>query len=194
MRRDPLDHLNTAEAAADESGKMRNADLAQERAVHLDSVANGEAGESGTVGPTSCGVDGRGTGRSLAAAEHVRAHHAVAVRVDGLARTYDRIPPAACGILAGMASGHVRVAGERVADEDYVVVFRTFKAAAFPRHVNALKCATVLEAKASGRQRKRRHSWFDDANRLVINSIHIRNASRRLRLRTADGGPCRTTS
>ena len=174
MRGDPLDHLDAAEAAADESHKMRDADLAQEGAVHLHRVADREAREGRAVGLAGGGVDGGGTGRALAAAEHVRADHAVAVRVDGLSGTDDGIPPAARGLLAWVASGNMRVAGERVADEDDVVVLGAFEPAALPRHVDALERAAVLEAKASGRQRQRNRAGLNNPNRLMFACFHGR--------------------
>ena len=95
MRGDPLDHLDAAETAAHEPREVRHADFAQEGAVDLHRVANRETRKGRAVGTAGGGINGGGAGRPLAAAKHVRAHHAVAVRVNGLARADNRVPPAA---------------------------------------------------------------------------------------------------
>ena len=173
MRGDPLDHLDAAEAAAHESREVRHADLAEERAVDLHRVADREAREGRAVGTSGGGIDGGGTCRPLAAAQHVRADNAVAVRVDSLAGADDGIPPAARRFLAGAATGHVRVARQRVADENDIVVRGRFAPARLPSDVNPSEHAAVLEAKAPGRQRQRRHAGFDDPDGLVLGGIHI---------------------
>ena len=179
MRGDPLDHLDAAETAAHESREVRHADLAQERAVDLHRVADRESRKGRAVGTSSGGIDGGGTGRSLATAQHVRAHHAIAVRVNGLAGTDDGIPPAARRFLARTAAGHVRVARQRVADENDIVVRGRLAPARLPCDINPREHAAVLEAEAPGRQRQRRHMGFDDPDSLVLRGIHI--TSTRLR-------------
>ena len=181
MRGDPLKHLYAAEAAAHEPREMRDADLAQKRAVDLHRVADRETRERRPVGTAGGGVDGGRAGGPLAAAEHVRADHAVAVRVDGLAGADDGIPPAARGLLAGAVSRDVRVARERMADEDDVVVRGRFAPARLPRHVDPRERTAVFEAEAPGRQRQRRHMGFNDPDGLVLDGIHIRITSRHLR-------------
>ena len=60
-----------------------------------------------------------GPGRALAAAQEVRAHDVQAVGVERLARADQVVPPAAAVRVAVVAGG-VRVARQRVADEDAV--------------------------------------------------------------------------
>ena len=81
---------------------------AQQRAVHVDHVADREQREVEPVALAGRGVRRRRAGRALAAAEDVRADDVEAVGVDGLAGADQRVPPV----------GRLGVAGQRVADVD----------------------------------------------------------------------------
>ena len=85
-----------------------DAELAQQRAVHGDHVADREEREVQAVALTRRRVRRRRPGRALAAAEDVRADHVEALGVDRLARADQRVPP----------DRRVGVAGQRVADVD----------------------------------------------------------------------------
>lgn len=172
MRGDPLHDLDAAEAAADEAREARHADLAQQRAVDLDRVADRETGEVAAPGPPRGGVDARGAGRALAAAEDVRADDAVAVRVDRLAGTDDALPPAGALVLAGVASRYVRVAREGVADEDDVVVLGPDEAAALPGDVDAGQRAALFQMEHAVGQGQGRHVGLDDAHAVVFLLVH----------------------
>src|SRR5207245_10405879 len=64
---------------------------------------------------------GRGrTGRALAPAEHVGAHHEVLVGVERLPRTDELIPPAGRRMAVDRRAGGMAVTRARMADEDGV--------------------------------------------------------------------------
>ena len=104
----PLQDLHAAERAADRRVDARDAERAQQRAVHLGEVADGEQREVEPVRLAGRGVDRRRPGRPLAPAEQVRADDVEAVGVDRLARADQRVPP----------DRRLGVAGQRVADVD----------------------------------------------------------------------------
>ena len=102
-------------------------------------VTSGKRVPYGCVGG---GVERAGAGGARAAAEHVGADHEVAVGVDGLARPDHDIPPAGLlGAVLADAGGHVRVAGERVADQDGVGAALVERAERLVRDVDVLEPA-----------------------------------------------------
>ena len=80
-------------------------------------VADGHNREARPVAAPVDGVEVDRAGGPLAAAEHVGAHHEVAVGVDRLAGTDQLVPPAGCGMRSAALAGGVGVAGEGVAHQ-----------------------------------------------------------------------------
>ena len=115
----PLDRTLATQRRAHDNAPLANAEQVSQAGLRIDLVARGNHGE--TRAPR-CTVrsEGRRARGPLTATQHVRGHHEVAVRVDDAPRAHDLLPPAG-GRLAGRGlAAHVRVAGQRVQDEDRV--------------------------------------------------------------------------
>ncbi|KAG0757809.1 hypothetical protein G6F22_019842 [Rhizopus arrhizus] len=89
---------HAAHRVADHAGQLRDA----QRAHHLDGSARAvfdrQLGEIEAVGFTGSGVERGRTGRALAAAQRVHAHHEPAIGIDRLAGPDHRLPPARCRV------------------------------------------------------------------------------------------------
>ena len=147
-----LERLHAAEGAADDGVDALEAELAQEHAVDVDDVRDGDLGEARAVGRPGLGVDRRGAGRAHAAAEDVGADDEEAVRVDAAAGAGHAGPPAGVAVVALVAAGDVRVAGERVADEHDVVALGRELAARLVGDIHLAEDAALLEAEPPVRQ------------------------------------------
>ena len=92
----------------------------KEAALHLDHIGDGQEGEVRPVRTAGRRVEGRRPGRPGAAAEHVGADDEVTVGIESFAGPDHRLPPARFARLVA-ATGGVRIAGKRVADQNGVV-------------------------------------------------------------------------
>ena len=138
----PLERLHAAERSARNGREPLDAELVEERALRPHHVGDGDDGEVRPVRLAGRRVDGRRPGRPAAPSEQVRGDDEVAVGVERLAGADHAVPPAeplAAGTVtvfgaeavAGALLGRrlreargVRVAAQRVTDEDHVVACR----------------------------------------------------------------------
>ena len=72
--------------------------------------------------------------RPLTPAETIRTNYEIAIRVQSLARPNKLIPPAGLPILRRVPTGDMRIARQRVADEDRIVLVRAECSVSFERH------------------------------------------------------------
>ena len=116
VRDGPLQDLHPAKGAADHGEELVDAEMLEEPLLHVHHVLDGDHGKVEPVGLSCFGIYGGGAGRALAAAKNVGADHEVLVRVQGLARPDDDVPPAGL-LLALVPACGMGVAGEGVADQ-----------------------------------------------------------------------------
>ena len=157
-----LERLHAAERAADDGVDALEAELAQEHAVHVDDVRDGDLREARAVGRAGLRVDRRGAGRAHAAAEDVGADDEEAVGVDAAAGAGHAGPPAGVAVVALVAAGDVGVARERVADEHDVVALGRELAARLVGDVHLAEDAALLEAEPPVRQVEPEEAGFGD--------------------------------
>jgi len=122
--RAPEQSLHPAHGAADDRVELGDAEVADDHALGADDVPQRDLGEEAPEAAAGPGVDGQGTGGTLAAADAVHADDEEAVRVDGLAGPDEHIPPARLDVVRPVAARHVVVAAERVRHEDRVGLVR----------------------------------------------------------------------
>ena len=161
VRHRPLEGLHPTERAAARGQQTFDAQLAQERALRADHVADRDHGESAPVRTSGSRVRRVRPGRAAAAADEIGAHDEVAIGVERLARPDHAVPPAEAGATA-LRRAHavdgrgrvrvvaptrgMRVARERVADEHDVVLRRRER-------------AVCLVGDADRRERRARIEW-----------------------------------
>ena len=168
----PLERLHPAERAAGHGGEPLDPELVEERALGPHHVGDRDHREVGAVRPARRGVDRRRPGRPAAAAEQVRGDDEVAVGVERLAGADHPVPPAealarvAVAIVGAEAvaaaapaasvgvAGGVRVAAERVADEDRVVAPRRERPVGLVGDADRVQVPPAVE-RAPGRGRSR---------------------------------------
>ena len=120
-------------------------------------------GKSDPYGRPVAGFDGRRPGRAAAAAEQVRADDEEAVGVERLAGADHAVPPAEPLPLGAVAlfgaeavaralrgrrrreAGRVRVAAQRVADEDHVVARRRERSVGLVGDADRVQLAAAIE-------------------------------------------------
>ena len=112
-----------ADGPADRRQQPVNAEMLQKPALDLDHVADGDGREIASVGFARHGIGAARPGRSPTAAQQVRAHNKVAVGVNRFAGPHRDVPPT--GIIFVVMFRHVRVAADRMADEQDVVLRRS---------------------------------------------------------------------
>ena len=165
----PLECLHAAQRPAGNDGEARDPELVQQRPLGPHHVADGDHREVGPVGPTRGGVRGRGSGRAAAASEKIRTDDEKAVGVEGLAGTDHAVPPAETPTARTVAlvgaeavprafihghcreAGRVRIAAQRVADQNHVVAGGRERAIGLVRDADGFQLAATVE-----RQRPRK--------------------------------------
>ena len=115
----PLQHLHAAERAADRRERPLDAEVREQPPVHRDEVGTVNSGNRRPYGSPVAGSR-RGRARSCPGSRRAGSRRRRrTVGVERLARADQVVPPAAAVGVAVVAGG-VRVAGQRVADEDGV--------------------------------------------------------------------------
>jgi hypothetical protein len=102
-------------------------------------------GEPRAPGPAVVGVGRRRSGRSLAPTQDVGAHHEPTLGVQGAARTDEGAPPPRRRVAVGELTGGMAVAGERVANQQGVVMAGRQLAPRLVGDDHALEQAAALE-------------------------------------------------
>ena len=126
-------------------------EVVDEQSLGLDHVGDGDHGERQPVGLAGARVDRRRAGAAAAAADDVRADDEVLVGVERLAGADGFVPPAGLRVARGVLPGDVRVAGQRVENQDRVALVRVELAVGFvgerdrPERRAALQLQLVLE-------------------------------------------------
>ena len=159
----PLERLHASERAAGHRREPLDPELVQERALGPHHVGDGDHGEVGAVRPARRRVERRRPRGPAAAAEQVRGDDEVPVGVERLAGADHPVPPAerltgravavvgpeavAGALLRGLGreAGGVRVAAERVADEDHVVALRRQRAVGLVRDTDRVELPPAVE-------------------------------------------------
>src|SRR6185437_8156407 len=106
MMREAAERGHAAHRATDQCGKPLDAESANERVRCVARVLQREFGKIEAPGIARFGIDRSRTTGTLATAQRIRADHEPAVRVDGLAGSYDVFPPA--GRIVHRIAGRVR--------------------------------------------------------------------------------------
>ena len=117
----PLHGLETAHGTAQNAIEFLDVEPVGQFLLGVDHVADGDDGEGAPVGLARAGIDCRGAGSSLAPAQDVAADHEEAVRVYGLARTNQFVPPAGFPVGFGIPAGGMGVGGQRRTNPHRVV-------------------------------------------------------------------------
>src|SRR5262245_38768965 len=90
----PLERLHPAKRAASHGEQTLDSQYVEQPSLRAYHVANGDHGEVEPVRLVRARVERPWAGRAAAAANQVRAHHVVAVSVEGFARPDHAVPPA----------------------------------------------------------------------------------------------------
>ena len=130
----PLYGACTTEGTADDVAEARDAQGLSQACLGTDRVTDGDERESGTPmlasARVSFGNDAGRTGRTVATAQNIGGNHEVSVGVDDRSGAYDALPPAVGfdsadegrrHIRGGHPAGDMRVAGERMQNQDGVI-------------------------------------------------------------------------
>ena len=120
----PFKRLHSAHRPAGDREQSGNAEMPNQHFLDAHHVGDRNAGKR--HGPRTSGfrIDGAGSGGAAAASQNVRADDEIPVGVERLSGTDHALPPAAL-------PAPVRVAGERVADQDRVIFRRVQFAVSF---------------------------------------------------------------
>ena len=122
MRDRQLEHLHAAHRAAHGGQQLADAEVIEQQHLRVHHVPDGDDREVGAVRPARGRVLRGRPGAPAAAADDVGADDEVLVGVQSLAGTDHHVPPARALVLGGVQPGDVGVSGERVGDEDGVVL------------------------------------------------------------------------
>ena len=115
----PFEDTHAAHGPPDEARPPIDPELVRQGDLDGHLVADGDQREAGSV-RLAVRRQRRGSGGPLAPAEHVRAHHVIAVRVDGRAGSDQALPPARRRMPDDRGTGRMGVARQRVQDQDRV--------------------------------------------------------------------------
>ena len=158
-----LQGLHAAHRAADRGQQLGDAELVEQQHLHVDHVGDRDDRERRAEGLARGRVDAGRTGRAVAAAQHVRADHEVAVGVERLARADQHVPPAQALVVGLVTAGDVGIARERVGDEHGVVAALVERAVGLVGDRDGAQRLTALERQHVGRNGDRREARGDEA-------------------------------
>ena len=140
----PLEHPHPAHRSAHHAEPPVDPEVVGQRDLDDHLVPDRDPWEARPVRPT-VGRVRRRSGGSLAAAEHVRAHHEEAVGVDRRARTDHPVPPPGLAVARSGGTGCVAVSGERVQHEHRVVARGIERAPCLVRDGHVLEASAGFE-------------------------------------------------
>ena len=176
----PLERLHAAERSARNGREPLDAELVEERALRPHHVGDGDDGKIRPVGLAGRRIDGRRPGRPAAPSEEVRGDDEVAIGVERLAGADHAVPPAeplvartvtifgaeavarACRRRRLREPRGVRVAAQRVTDQDHVVACRRERPVGLVGDADRMQLAPAVEPE---RLRKVEILRFDRAHR-----------------------------
>ena len=113
--------------------------------------------------PVSGSRGGR-AGGAHAAAQDVGADDEIAVGVDALARPDHDVPPSGLGIVSGVVSGHVGIAGQGVGDQHGVAAIGIQVSAGLEGQGHRSEGRAIFQWKPQGRLGKAEESLLDPAD------------------------------
>ena len=144
IRYRPLQSLHPAHGAARKAEQPRNAQMIDQHLLQPHHVANGDYRKRHGIRTTRGGVDGRGSRRAAATAQHIRTDDEILVGVERLARPDHVVPPAR---LAGFRTdaGGMRIAGKRVQDQDGIALLRVQRAIRLVGHLHRRQRGAAIQ-------------------------------------------------
>ena len=92
--------------------------------MHVDDVTNRNKGKLQPVWLASFGIDATGTRCSLTSTKNVSADHEVLCGIESFPRSNKAVSPPGLATIDRVLSRDVRVACQRMADENRVILFR----------------------------------------------------------------------
>ena len=122
----PFEHAHSAHGSPDDTRPRRNAERIGQAHFDAHLITNGDHGEFRAVVPPVRATRRR-SGRPLAAAENVRAHHEVAVRVERCPWPDEAFPPTRRHMAWSRRSGRMRVSREGMEHQDAVAPLRVWR-------------------------------------------------------------------
>ena len=158
-----LQHLHAAHRAADGGEQLADAQVVEQQHLRVHHVADGDHREVGAVGLAGGGILRRRPGAAAAAADDVGADDEVLVGVEALARADHHVPPARALVVGAVPAGDVRVAGERVRDQDGVVLALAQRAVGLVGERERRQRAAALEGELLAGLVERDVAGADDA-------------------------------
>ena len=152
--RNPIHHLHTAEAAANQTCQMFYASLGQEHTVDIHRIGEIISRELASVGPACIRIDGRRTCSAAAPTKHIGAYHMISIRIYGTPWTYHPFPPSARLRLSRTYTRHMGISCKRMAYEHDIIKLWTYRTTLLISHINALKHSASTEFEATFRKIK----------------------------------------
>ena len=155
----PLQGLLPPQGPADDRIQVVNAQFLQEGLLHHHPVPHGDHGKGQAIGLACGGIQGGWPSGAVATAQHIGADDEKPVRVNGLARADDGIPPPRMGQTPfplgmarrrGIPSRHMGIPRQRMADEDGVVLRLGKLPVGLIFHLHFLQARPALQKKGMG--------------------------------------------
>ena len=149
--------------AADRGQQLGDAELVEQQRLDVNHVGDRDDREGRAVGLAGGRIDAGRAGRTVAAAEHVRADHEVAVGVERLAGADQHVPPAEALVVGLVTAGGMGVAREGVRDEHGVVAPLVQRAVGLIGDRDRAERLAALERQRVGRLGDRDEACLDEA-------------------------------